>query len=96
MPQNVMVHVVYKIPTCRKCSHEFASYRIMIIEGMQMLYDQDGDLVFELEKTCHFCDTVFPWHSNYQTMQATTKAFKKLVASLDAMHLHQLNLENEK
>jgi hypothetical protein len=79
---------------CKKCGHEFASYKIVSIDGkQQILIDQDGDIVFELEKTCHFCETVFPWHSNYQTMRETTKAFTKLRASLNAMHEHQVELE---
>ena len=82
--------------TCRTCGHEFKSYAIKTVDGRQMLFDLDGDLIFELEKTCHFCNTVFPWHSSYRAMRETTKAFQKLQASLDLMHTHQLNLDNEK
>ncbi len=70
---------------CRKCDRVFKGYVYKIVptaKEITVLTDADGDVVYDLVKTCGKCQTVYHWHSNDKTLEENTKKFQILMETL--------------
>ena len=74
------------IVPCRKCGHVFQCYIQRKIGGESALIDRDGDVIFDLVKTCHYCKEVFHWHSNTRQMQETSAIYHELFDLLQTIY----------
>ena len=81
--------------TCEKCGHEFKSFMYRVVTTEQgetlTLIDRDNDVVYDLVKVCHYCRTVFHYHTKEKTLIQHSaiyqSAFEKLMSHYQPPHL---------